>query len=90
LNVDFFGGAKFDPPSPLGTTERTRYVKVKTLEEAQAPVMRRWIQRAGAFAAMSVGSRGRVDLDLLGVRKKWPSRFGAAPAAVRIVSKRDD
>ena len=46
-NVVFFGGAEFDPPPPLGTTERTRYVKVKTLEEAQGPEMHRWIEQAG-------------------------------------------
>src|ERR1700733_14981067 len=34
-NVVFFGGADFDPPPPLGSTGRDRYVKVKTLEEAQ-------------------------------------------------------
>jgi hypothetical protein len=47
VNVVFFGGAVFDPPPPLGTTERTRYVKVTTLEEAQGPEMRRWIEQAG-------------------------------------------
>src|ERR671915_1482430 len=31
VNVVFFGGADFDPPPPLGTTERARYVKVKSL-----------------------------------------------------------
>ena len=36
----------FDPPPPLGTTERTRYVKVKTLEEAQGPEMHKWIEQA--------------------------------------------
>jgi hypothetical protein len=46
-NVVFFGGANFDPPPPLGTVGRSRYVKLKTLEEAQAPVMRKWIQQAG-------------------------------------------
>ena len=46
VNVVFFGGAEFDPPPPLGTTERTRYVKVKTLEEVQAPMMREWIDQA--------------------------------------------
>ena len=35
VNVVFFGGADFDPAPPLGTTDRSRYVKVKTLEEAQ-------------------------------------------------------
>src|SRR5918997_100728 len=47
VNVVFFGGAEFDPPPPLGTTERTRYVKVTTLEEAQGPEMHKWIEQAG-------------------------------------------
>ena len=47
VNVVFFGGAEFDPPPPLGTTERARYVKVKTLEEVQAPEMSKWIEQAG-------------------------------------------
>jgi hypothetical protein len=46
VNVVFFGGADFDPPPPLGTTDRSRYVKVKTLEEAQGPEMQRWIEQA--------------------------------------------
>ena len=47
VNVVFFGGADFDPPPPLGTTDRSRYVKVKTLDEAQQPLMRKWIEQAG-------------------------------------------
>jgi hypothetical protein len=47
VNVVFFGGASFDPPPPLGTTDRTRYVKVKTLDEAQTPELRTWIEHAG-------------------------------------------
>jgi len=47
VNVDFFGGADFDPPPPLGTTDRSRYVKVKTLEEAQGPEMHKWVEQAG-------------------------------------------
>jgi hypothetical protein len=47
VNVVFFGGAEFEPPPPLGDTERTRYVKVRSLEEAQGPEMRRWIEQAG-------------------------------------------
>ena len=31
VNVVFFGGAEFDPPPPLGTTGRRRYVKLKTM-----------------------------------------------------------
>lgn len=46
-NVVFFGGADFDPPPPLGTTDRSRYIKVRTLEEAQAPEIREWIEQAG-------------------------------------------
>jgi hypothetical protein len=34
----FFGGADFDPPPPLGTVGRSRYVKLKTPEEAEAIV----------------------------------------------------
>ncbi len=47
VNVVFFGGADFDPPPPLGSTGRDRYVKVKTLEEAQGPEMHSWIEQAG-------------------------------------------
>jgi len=47
VNVVFFGGSDLEPPPPLGETERTRYVKVKTLDEAQAPEMRSWIEQAG-------------------------------------------
>ena len=46
-NVVFFGGAEFDPPPPLGTTERTRYVKLTNLEESQGPDMHTWIEQAG-------------------------------------------
>jgi hypothetical protein len=47
VNVVFFGGADFDPPPPLGTVGRSRYVKVKTLEEAQEPLKRKWVEQAG-------------------------------------------
>ena len=50
VNVVFFGGAEFDPPPPLGTTGRARYVKMETLEEAQEPDMRKWIEQAGRVA----------------------------------------
>jgi hypothetical protein len=46
VNVVFLGGADFDDPPPLGTTDRSRYVKVKTVEEAQGPEMRRWVEQA--------------------------------------------
>ena len=47
VNVVFLGGADFDSPPPLGDTGRDRYVKVKDLEEAQAPEMHEWIEQAG-------------------------------------------
>ena len=47
VNVVFFAGADFDPPPPHGETGRTRYVKVRTLEEAKQPELRAWIEQAG-------------------------------------------
>jgi len=45
VNVVFLGDATFDFPPPLGTRPQ-RYVKVKTLEEARSPELRRWIAQA--------------------------------------------
>jgi hypothetical protein len=47
VNVVFFGGADFDPPPPLGTTDRSRYIKVKTLDELEQPNLHKWIEDAG-------------------------------------------
>jgi hypothetical protein len=47
VNLVFFGGADLDPPPPLGTTDRTRYVKIKSLDEAKDPELRSWIEQAG-------------------------------------------
>ena len=46
VNVVFFGGADFNPPPSLGSVGRSRYVKVKTLEEAQEPLMHKWLEQA--------------------------------------------
>jgi hypothetical protein len=46
VNVVFFGGAELDPPPPLGTIDRSRYVKVKTQEEAERAEMHKWIKQA--------------------------------------------
>jgi hypothetical protein len=46
VNVVFFGGAEFDRPPPLGDTDRSRYVKVKTLEETRGQEMQKWIEQA--------------------------------------------
>jgi hypothetical protein len=47
VNVVFLGGAAFDPAPPLGTTGRTRYVKVTSLEETKQPELRDWMKQAG-------------------------------------------
>jgi len=47
VNVVFFGGAEFDPQPPLGTTDRSRYVKLTTPEEAQRAEIHKWIEQAG-------------------------------------------
>jgi hypothetical protein len=46
INVVFLGGADFDSPPPLGDTDRSRYIKVRTLDEAQRPQMKEWIAQA--------------------------------------------
>ena len=47
VNVLFLGGADFESPPPLGTTDRTRYIKVTSLEEAKGPELQKWIEQAG-------------------------------------------
>ncbi len=47
VNVVFFGGADFEAPPSLGTTDRTRYVKVTSSEEAQGQELENWIEQAG-------------------------------------------
>src|ERR1041385_2366638 len=46
VNVVFLGGADFDSPPPLGTTERTRQLKVTSLAEAQRPELHKGIEEA--------------------------------------------
>jgi hypothetical protein len=47
VNVVFFGGVDLDPPPPLGSTGRTRYVKLHRLDEAEDPQLRSWVEQAG-------------------------------------------
>ena len=49
VNVVFLGGADFASPPPMGDTDRSRYVKVTTLDEAQRPEMRQWVRQAAKF-----------------------------------------
>ena len=53
VNVVFFGGADLDPPPPLGDTDRSRYVKITSLEEADSPEMRTWIEQAASVPGWS-------------------------------------
>lgn len=46
VNVVFLGGADFESPPPQGSG-RSRYVKLKTVEEAEQPELRGWIEQAG-------------------------------------------
>ena len=46
VNLVFHGGAKFVSPPPLG--EGSRYVKIRSVEEADTPEMREWIRQAAA------------------------------------------
>ncbi|TYT27415.1 DUF1801 domain-containing protein [Luteimonas viscosa] len=48
VNLVFFAGAKFEPEPPLG--EGSRYVKIRSLEEARAPEVRTWIEQAARHA----------------------------------------
>lgn len=45
-NVVFLSGADFDPPPPLGSG-RSRYIKVKSVDEVETPEVRQWIELAG-------------------------------------------
>jgi hypothetical protein len=47
VNVVFLCGADFDTPPPLGDTDRSRYVKVRTLDELDQPELLAWIEAAG-------------------------------------------
>jgi len=61
VNVVFFGGADFDPPPPLGNTDRSRYVKLKTLEEAQGPEIHGWIEQAGRVPGWLPGEEPSIS-----------------------------
>lgn len=47
VNVLFLGGADFNSPPPLGTADRTRYVKITTPDQTKRPELLDWIAQAG-------------------------------------------
>lgn len=46
VNVVFLGGADFDSPPPLGDSDRSRYIKLKSLDDIDEQAMRAWIGNA--------------------------------------------
>ena len=52
VNVVFLGGADFDPPPPQGSG-RSRYIKIKSLEEADTPELKKWIKQAARVPGWS-------------------------------------
>ena len=52
VNVVFHGGAEFDSPPPQGSG-RSRYIKIKSLEEAEAPELKKWIRQAARLPGWS-------------------------------------
>jgi hypothetical protein len=46
VNVVFLGGANFGSPPPLGDSDRSRYIKVKSLDEIDEQELRTWIENA--------------------------------------------
>ena len=68
VNVVFFAGAEFDPPPSLGTTGRTRYLKVRSPEELDEPELHRWIESAGRLP----GWTAALDRPATGAREFPP------------------
>lgn len=46
VNVVFLGGADFDDPPPLGEGNRSRYVKLRSIDELEESDLATWIDQA--------------------------------------------
>lgn len=53
VNVVFHGGADFDSPPPLGDRDRSRYIKVTSLEELDEDELVGWIENAARVPGWS-------------------------------------
>jgi hypothetical protein len=51
VNIVFLGGANFESPPPLGDSDRSRYLKIKSWDEVDQEEVRRWVQQAGDVAS---------------------------------------
>jgi hypothetical protein len=49
VNIVFFGGVDLDPVPPLGDSGRSRYIKLRSMEEAQDPQIAEWVGQATRF-----------------------------------------
>ena len=63
MNVVFHGGADFADPPPLGEG-RSRYVKLTSVEDAEDPAVRRWIEQAATVPGQLGEPGGGVALHL--------------------------
>jgi len=50
VNIVFLSGAAFNPQPPLGTDEKTRYLKLRTLDELEDPNIINFIKQAGLLS----------------------------------------
>jgi hypothetical protein len=50
VNVVFLGGADFDSPPPLGESDRSRYIKLKSMDGLEDADLETWIENAGRVA----------------------------------------
>jgi hypothetical protein len=46
VNILFYGGADFTSPPPLGETDRTRYLKITSVDELDSADLRGWLEEA--------------------------------------------
>lgn len=53
VNVVFLGGADFETQPPLGDTDRSRYVKLTSVEEAKGAELREWVEQAARVPGWS-------------------------------------
>mgnify|MGYP001026898934 FL=1 len=53
VNVVFLGGAEFDDPPPLGDSARSRYIKLKSIDDLDEVDLPAWVANAGRVAGWS-------------------------------------
>ncbi|MGH9104451.1 MAG: DUF1801 domain-containing protein [Acidimicrobiales bacterium] len=70
VNVVFLGGAGFERPPPLGTTDRTRYVEVTTLDEVQRPELLKYDRGGEPHAGLEVKTSRRSDWTSHSLRRR--------------------